>query len=309
MHAVVVGGCGFIGQNLVRALRARMLKVSVFDLTLPAVEARIDGVEYIAGSFLDQEALRSSLAGADLCFHLAATTLPASANRDVVYDLETNIGGSVGLLEACAWSGVKRVIFLSSGGTVYGVPKITPISESHALDPIGAYGVSKVAIEKYLHLYLHLRDLDYRIIRLSNPYGPGQSPQRAQGAIPIFLHRVLNHQPVVIWGDGEIVRDFIYIDDVSEAICKVALGKSSERIFNVGSGSGTSLNELLERAQDVCGIVAQVQYQPARSFDVPVSVLDTSRIRAVFKWTPRVSLDDGLRRTVEGLRSGLDFAI
>lgn len=280
-----------------------MSSVRVFDLAPPTAEEQLDGVEYIQGSFLDQGAVRSALQGVDLCFHLAATTLPASANRDVVYDLETNVVGSVRLLEACVDLKVARVLFLSSGGTVYGTPKITPIREDHSLDPIGAYGVSKVAIEKYLHMYSALRDLDYRIVRLANPYGPGQSPLRAQGVIPIFLHRMLNNRPIQIWGDGEVVRDFIYIDDVTAAICAVALsGQTDERIYNVGSGQGTSLNGLLDKIRQVCGLPGHVEYLPARDFDVPVSVLDTHRIRSVLNWAPQVSLDEGLERTIASLR-------
>lgn len=151
--------------------------------------------------------IREALEGIDVVFHLASTTLPKTSNDDPGYDVRSNVVDTIQLLEACVDAGVRKVIFASSGGTVYGVPERLPIKEDHPTNPISSYGIVKLTIEKYLGLFHYLYGLDYAALRISNPYGPYQDPAGQQGAISVFLHRILSGQPIAIWGDGEIVRE------------------------------------------------------------------------------------------------------
>jgi UDP-glucose 4-epimerase len=296
MRVLVVGGTGFIGKALSRRLLHTGHEVRVLGLGA-SCPSDLSGASYIAGSFLDRSTLDAALSGQEICFHLASTTLPATSNRDVAFDLDTNLRGGVMLLEAAVRAGLTRVIFLSSGGTVYGIPKQIPISEDHSLKPICAYGVSKAALESYFHLYFTLHGLDYRVLRLSNPYGPGQSLTSGQGVISTFIDRVARALPIEIWGDGKVVRDFIFINDVVEAICAASFDDSTEKLFNVGSGTGVSIAEVLDLIQKVIGKRAQVEYKERRNFDVPTNILDTRRIRDALGWSPKCSLVEGLSKT------------
>ena len=296
MRILVMGGAGFIGKAICRYLLRMGHEVRILDLA-PTCPSELEGATYIAGSFLDPATLAEAVADRDCCFHLVSTTLPASSNQNIMFDLETNLRGGVAFLEAATKARISRVVFLSSGGTVYGVPATVPITEDHPLRPICAYGVSKAAMENYLHLFFQLRSLDYRILRLANPYGPGQSPVTGQGVISAFLDRVSRRVPIEIWGDGRIVRDFIFIDDVVDAICTAALTQTDVKIFNVGSGKGCSILDLLRLVERVVERKAVIEFKPARGFDVPVNVLDSSSIRNVLGWAPKYSLHEGLGRT------------
>jgi UDP-glucose 4-epimerase len=255
-------------------------------------------VERIAGSFMMADDVLRAVEGCEIVFHLASTTLPHTSNQDPAGDLDANVGGALKLFEVAHRAGVRRVVFASSGGTVYGTPVTIPIHEGHPTEPLCAYGISKLAIEKYLALYRTLRGLDYIVLRVANPFGPGQSPQRGQGAIGVFLHRALQGQAVDIWGDGSVVRDFLYIDDVCDAFIKAGSYAGDYRVFNVGSGHGYSLNEILDSIEDVLGQTVERRYLPGRNFDVPSNVLCIERARHELGWQPAVGLAEGLRRVV-----------
>ena len=190
-----------------------------------------------------------------------------------------------------------KLIFVSSGGTIYGEPENTPILEEHSTNPICSYGISKLAIEKYLHLYEHLYGLDYMVLRVSNPYGERQNPESAQGAIPVFMLKVLQNKPIQIWGDGSIARDFIYISDVVDALVTAVETNSSEKVYNIGSGVPTSLNDLVKTIENVSGKMAKIEYTPQRKLDVPVNCLNISRAATDLGWSPKVSMRDGLNKT------------
>jgi UDP-glucose 4-epimerase len=229
--------------------------------------------------------------------HLAWTTLPAASNRDPRADAADNIGGSLVLLEACRDAGVRRVVFASSGGTVYGPAARLPLAEEHPTQPLCAYGISKLAVEKYVALFHHLHGLEYFVLRPGNAYGPGQDPARGQSAPTVFTHRILAGEPVVIWGDGSTVRDYLHVDDLVEAIARVLASPTpatGPRVFNVGTGRGTSLRELVELCGKVLGKTPRVEFAPARSLDVPANVLDARRLGQVTGWSARVSLPEGI---------------
>ena len=303
MRMLVLGGNGFIGSHLVDGLLAAGHAVRVFDVRTNPFRQLTPNVECQLGSWEDEQALDRALADVDVAYHLIGTTRAASSNRDMVFDVQTNVIGSIRLLQRCVARGIKRIVFSSSGGTVYGIPRETPIPETHPTQPISSYGVTKVTVEKYLALYHHLLGLDYRIARSANPFGEWQPPRATQGAATVFMNRVAHNEPIEIWGDGSVVRDFIYIGDLVEAFVRLATTATEDRIFNLGAGQGTSLNELVTAIARVTHSTPQVIYRPGRKFDVPVNVLDISRARRQLDWQPRVSLEEGLARSWTWIQS------
>lgn len=300
MKALVIGGNGFIGSHLVDALLAENHGVRVFDLYPSRYREPYSNVEYVYGDMGNHGEVHEVVQSVDWVFHLAYTTLPQTSNEDPLYDVRSNVVNSLQLLEECRKSSVRKVIFISSGGTVYGVPRHTPIPEDHPTDPMCSYGITKLTIEKYLALYQKLWGLDYAVCRVSNPYGPLQNPFAKQGAIGVFLGNIAQGNPITIWGTGEVVRDYIYIEDTAKALLQAAQyepDSDSPRIFNVGGGHGTSLNQLVQEIKQIVDVPVEVKYTPARALDVPANVLDVSRASKYLDWAPETELGEGLRRT------------
>lgn len=298
VSCLVVGGSGFIGSRLVAALAESGYAVRSFDRLDPRPEiARLSRVEFMQGTIENEEELRRAVAGCDICFHLASTTTPKSSNDDPAFDLTSNVVATLRLLDACRDARMAKLVFLSSGGTVYGRALSSPIPESHPTDPLCAYGIGRLSIEKYLALYRWLHGLDCCILRAANAYGPGQRTGTGQGAIAAFLGRILDRQTIEIWGDGSVIRDFVHVDDLAQALVASIRYRGGAHVFNVGSGQGCSLNELLGELSTTTGRPLSVSYLPGRPFDVPVNVLDISLARDALAWTPKIGLPEGLRRT------------
>jgi UDP-glucose 4-epimerase len=260
-------------------------------------------METVTGDFLNYGDLTRALSGIEVVFHLISTTLPKPSNDNPVYDIETNLVGTLRLLELCRAHRVRKVVFSSSGGTVYGVPSSVPIPESHPTSPLCSYGIHKLAIEKYLHLDYALYGLDYCILRSSNPYGERQRTDAAQGAVAVFLDRALRGEAIEIWGDGSVVRDYVYVGDVADAFVRSLSYEGAQRVFNIGSGTGTTLKDLVEKIGALLGRKLAVAYRPARRVDVPVNVLDSSAAARLLDWRPRTSLAQGLQRTCDWMRA------
>jgi UDP-glucose 4-epimerase len=240
-------------------------------------------------------------------FHLAWATVPHTANADPLADLETNIAGTVRLLEALRHSPNIPITFASSGGTVYGEAETLPVPEHHPLRPRTAYGVSKVAVEHYALLYRRLWGVDARIVRLSNPFGPGQDIKGQLGAASIFTARALAGEQIEIWGDGSAIRDYIYVDDaISGLLATMLVPPDSfhmqDPIVNIGSGRGVSLRELISLLMHILDKPIEVAYKPARDFDVRANVLDIARARSLLGWSPKVSFEEGLSRHIGYLK-------
>jgi len=265
-------------------------------------ELRPAEFESVEGDLCNDKDVAEAMRGCEIVFHLVSTTLPKSSNDNPAYDVETNVIGTLRVLESARRSGVRMILFPSSGGTVYGIPRSVPIAESHPTEPTCSYGIAKLAIEKYLQLYRQLHGLDYRILRIANPYGEHQRTTANQGAVAVFLSQALSGEPVEIWGDGSVVRDFLYMGDVCSAFLGAMAYRGEERVFNIGGGQGHSLNELLDEIERVVGRPVERRYSAVREFDVPVNVLDISRARRELAWQPMVDLREGLRRTCEWLR-------
>lgn len=302
MKIVILGGGGFIGSHLASALHSQANSVRIFDKserTACAHKLRTDDIEWCQGDFQDTGDLTCALKGADVVYHLISTTLPQSSNENPLYDIQSNVIATLKMLDLMLELDIRRIVFVSSGGTVYGVPQRIPLNEEHDTNPICAYGISKLTIEKYLALYSYLHNLDYTVLRVSNPYGAGQDGMRGQGVLAAFCKAVKQGKPLQIWGDGTIVRDYIHIDDVCKAMGRVLNYSGSERIFNIGSGVGASLNQLIDILRHVPDTSVEVEYLPARNCDVPVNILDIGRAEHTLDWTPQVDLYQGISRLLQ----------
>jgi UDP-glucose 4-epimerase len=303
MKCVVLGGGGFIGTHLCRRLRERVASLKAYGRRRSFPDA-LEGVEWFEGDFNDPANLAAALEGCDTVFHLVNATTPSSANVDKAADVRLNVLGTLQMLEICRTEGVKRVVFTSSGGTIYGVPEILPTPETAICQPITSYGISKLTIEKYLYLYNYLHELDYRILRIANPFGPLQTASKNQGVIGAFLRRSLANQPIEIWGDGSVARDYLYVDDVIDAIILAAEYGGNEKIFNIGSGTARSLLDVIHAIETVTGIKPFVVNKAGRLLDVPTSVLDVSLAKRSLGWEPKTEFNDGLDRTFRWLKDG-----
>ncbi|WP_413625499.1 NAD-dependent epimerase/dehydratase family protein [Luteibacter sp. Lutesp34] len=293
MKILVIGGNGFIGSRLVIELRDSGHSVRVVDHGEPRHDLDWSGVDYHRTSLSDRFALTRIFHGIDVICHCASSTVPSTSNLDPVRDIEQNLIGAVNVLEAMRASNVRRIVYLSSGGTVYGNPRIVPVPEEHELSPISSYGVVKVAIEKYLLMYQALYGVEPVILRPSNPYGPGQMTSGLQGLIGSFLGKLAEGSELPVWGDGEVVRDYLYIGDLVGLI-RLAIERPTTGIFNVGSGTGCTVNEIISELRRVTGLEPQIRRMDGRSFDVGRVVLDITRAKQTFGWAPSVRLDEGL---------------
>lgn len=306
MKALVIGGNGFIGTALVDQLIGRGIKVRVFDRYPSRYKEPVDGVEYLIGDFANHGEVSQAVQGIDWVFHLAYTTLPETSNEDPVYDVRSNVIDTIQLLQECCNADVDKFVFVSSGGTIYGVPQHVPIKEEHPTEPICSYGITKLTIEKYLHLFHHTKKLEYSVARIANPYGERQNPNSKQGAVGVFLGCIARKQPITVFGDGEIVRDFIYIYDAADALIACADYVASEkgpRVFNIGSGVGYSLNQIVDTIRNVVDVEVKVNHTPARQVDVKSNVLDIELARTLLKWEPKVDLETGIKRAWDWTKS------
>jgi UDP-glucose 4-epimerase len=306
-QCLVLGGCGFMGSNLVEQLLDVGYRVRVFDtptvnrINLAPVEARIG---FFGGDFSNAHDVDGALQDIDFVIHLVGTTLPADSNSRPSFDIESNVVGTIGLLQACVRHRIRRVVFASSGGTVYGEPEKIPIPEVHPTNPLCSYGIAKLAIEKYLQLFHHLYGLDYTILRVANPYGKYQKLTSGQGLIGVLLARIREGKTITIWGDGSVVRDYIYIDDVVRAFLKALTHTSNHRIFNIGTGVGTSILDLLTKIAQVTGIKPKVEYSVGRPVDISRNVLDSTRANECLDWRAQTDCGTGIQKTWDWICSG-----
>jgi UDP-glucose 4-epimerase len=293
----VIGGNGFVGSHLVDELARLGHEVTVFDRFSAGVIYSAPGVRPIAGDFMNHAHLRGALAGQEYVFHFLSTTTPATAEDDPTLDVRTNIASSIDLFQLCVEAGVARVYFASTGGAIYGDQPPGLITE-HALPlPISPYAIGKLAIEGYLRYFRRKHGLQSVTFRISNPYGPRQRANKKQGVIPIFLHSVAEGLPLSQYGDGSMVRDFLYVEDAAKLMAAVVEHDPEHSVYNIGSGQGHSLAEVIDIVKDVTGRDVAVERKPQPLTYVDRVVLDTSRYRAEFGTPDFVSLAEGVRRT------------
>lgn len=314
-RVLVLGGKGFLGTHLLEAFVREGVSIRTFDRSQPQTvgesllddaaakvsASRLPNVEVVTGDFVTGSGLAEALDGVDLVFHLISTTVPSTSNADPAFDVQSNLIGTLRLLEMMRAASVRRIVYVSSGGTVYGNPSILPVPETHSLGPLCSYGVVKVAIENYLHMHTELYGLTANVLRVSNPYGTHQHHIGVQGVIPTFFKKIADGIPMEIWGDGSIVRDYIHVSDVVSALVRAG-ARDRSGTFNIGSGIGHSVNEILDIVQKQIGCVADVRYLPHRTFDVERIYLDISKARAELHWQPLLALEEGCAMYWQALR-------
>lgn len=305
LRILVLGGLGFIGSHLSRLLLKEGYQVRIFDKLYGSRNLIADIVEKIEieeGDAERPEDILRSLRDIDIAIDLIHTTVPGASMNDPSYDVQTNVVSHAGWLSLLKDTRLRRIIYVSSGGTVYGVPQQNPIGEDHPTDPISSYGITKLAIEKYVAMYANIHGIEYRICRPANVYGEGQRLHIGQGVIGVFLERCLKGQPIEIWGDGTVRRDYLYVTDMVQGIVKLIDHRGDSRIFNISSGRGYSLNEIIAFIRDELKMPVAVTYMTSRKFDVPVNVLDSSRLRRETGWMPQTDMVAGMHRVCDHLR-------
>lgn len=302
MRILVLGAAGFIGTNLLLSLSGNESN------RITAVDQKQEYFQHLSGIHLGNTEIMVRqmdektdfcpiVAGHDVVYHLLSTTVPTTSNLHISEELSANVNLSANLLEACVKEHVNKVVFLSSGGTVYGKEDQCPLNEKTPTNPITSYGIQKITIEKLLYLYHYLHGLDYRIIRLSNPYGPYQRPNGVLGAVSTFTYKALKGENITVYGDGSVVRDFIYIDDAIRGIQKIVEGTNRHHTFNLGSGYGTSIRQVLDTIEKVLGVPLNIQYTESRKVDVPVNFLDITRYETAYGSLHPISLSEGIQKT------------
>lgn len=310
-HHLILGGSGFVGRHVAVLLAQAGHRVTLadrlpLDQNLPPDIAAQVSWQLLELGAADWDAL---VADADVVHFYAWGSLPATANANPGGDLLLNVGAMIDMLDALHRRGHGRVVFSSSGGTIYGKLQHIPVREEHPSAPITAYGAGKASAEIYLGLYRAMHGIDCRIARISNLYGAGQNLARGLGAVTTFLHHALTGQQITIWGTGEVVRDYIHISDAAKCLCRLAtIPRGEAFVFNVGSGAGITLNDIIIELEQRLSCKLDVLRTATRPFDVPISVLDISRARDVLGWAPTLSFSDGIGRTLKDLQDEKFFS-
>lgn len=305
-RVLVMGGLGFIGSHLCRALLQNGYQVRIFDKLYSSrnlikdIEAEVEAME---GDIERHEDVLTALDGIDIVVHLIHTTVPGSSMQDPAYDVQSNVVSASKWLSSLKGTGLKRIIYISSGGTVYGIPKTNPIREDHPTDPVCSYGITKLAVEKYVAMYASLFGIQYRICRPSNVYGEGQHLNIGQGVVGVFLDCALKGSPIEIWGDGTNKRDYLYVRDLVEGILKLMNHEGDGRVFNISTGAGHSLKDIIAIIRDELKIPVEVVYKPSRGYDVPINILDNTLLKMETEWGPKTDIKEGIRCVYQWLKS------
>jgi len=292
--------------------------VVVDDLSSGREENINKQTQFYKLSITDEEKLREVFhrERPDYVSHQAAQISVSLSVRDPLFDARTNILGSLNLLQCCVNYQTKGIVFASSGGTIYGEPEYLPVSETYPFQPLSPYGISKVTIEYYLNFYQKNYNLNYISLRYGNVYGPRQDPYGEAGVIAIFIEKMLKGEIPTINGDGEYIRDYVYVGDVAQAnllavknmlklyktIQKTKSAKEIElenNVFNLGTGIGTSVNELFHLLKEIIKFPHQANYGPPRPGDLRKNILDCQLIKQIWGWQPEVVLSEGLKKTVD----------
>ena len=304
-RCLVIGANGFIGSHLVDELAEAGFSLKAFDLfnSLPQFEKSRE-IEVFKGDLFDPVALDKALKDVDYVFHCYSATTPYSSDDDPYTDIDRNLKRSVQIFEQCVKSKVKKVIFISSGGAIYGhVAEDRPATEEDAATPVSPYGICKLAVENYLAYFNRKHDLGYITYRLTNPYGPRQQLRNNQGVVPAFLQKIEQNKPLEVFGDGSNSRDYIYIRDATKMIAASFAKDTKYHTYNIGSGRQTTLNEIIETLKAITGQPIKVHYQNALKTFLKSSQISIDRFVDEFNILPSTGLEFGLKLTLKDRNS------
>jgi UDP-glucose 4-epimerase len=282
MNILVLGAKGFIGSHVLERLSNSEHFIKAF---IRSGEINVSNCTVIRGDFSDHNKLAEALVDVDMVIHCISSTVPSSSELDPISDVESNLVNTLGLLQLMQKMKVPKLIYLSSGGTVYGNPLQSPVPEDHPLNPISCYGVVKVSIEKFLSISESMWGVSTLILRPSNVFGEGQSHAGAQGIISTLLKNSIQERDTTIFGDGESIRDYLYVKDLADLVA-ACLDFNKSAVYNAGCGVGLSVNQIISTVRGIYPGEVGVTYIPKRSFDVKEIVLDISKVTDDFSWTP-----------------------
>ncbi len=294
MTVLVIGGAGFIGQHLTGAMLSAGERIISYDKNARRCD-ETPNLHQIVGDAADIQSIERVIQSYQVrrVVHLVSTTLPASSNLDPIYDVESNVLPAIRLIEVCVRHKIEKLVFMSSGGTVYGNPVRLPVDELHPTNPLCSYGIHKLAIEKYVGLAHSLHGLQYAIIRAANPIGPGQQPSAHQGVVANFLHRMLVKEPLIVWGNGSTVRDYFDVRDLA-ALTFLALQSGEVGVFNAGSGAPTSISKIIKLLAGKSKIEPEIVFYASRDADVREIYLDITKAKNLLGWKPKIDLEQSI---------------
>ena len=296
MKILVTGGAGFIGSHVVDRLLADGHRVAIVDNLSSGRRANVSPAATLHVGDIRSPQLGSIVAAERP--DAAAQAAVARSVADPAFDAGVNVVGTANVLEAARRAGVRRIVYTSTGGAAYGDTDVLPTPEDHPARATSPYGVSKVAAERYLECWTGLSGGTTLALRLANVYGPRQNPHGEAGVIAIFCHRLLAGEPCLVYGDGDQTRDYVFVEDVADAIARALSRHAATGIANIGTGLETTVNELYRRLAKLAGVGAASRNAPAREGEQRRSVLDATRAKTILGWTPGTVLDDGLARTL-----------
>jgi UDP-glucose 4-epimerase len=297
--SLILGGADFIGSHLARRLVDQGEIVRILtrpNSAISNIQDVLDRVDVIYRDFMDDGALRHAVQSIDTVYHVTSTSSPGMALESSYYDVLSNLLPTIRLLELCLASGVKKIVYVSSGGTIYGDPQTIPITEEHPLMPRSAYGQGKLTIENYLTFYARSTSLDISVLRVSNSFGPGQSLWGEQGLIAVAMGCAYYEHSLKLYGAGKAVRDYIYIDDVIDAMV-LAATQTGSSIVNISAAVGHSVMEIVQAVEEISGRTIAKEFIPDRPSDVQINILDNQKAYQLYGWTPKTAFRDGLAKT------------
>ena len=300
IHCCIIGGTGFIGSHVVEKLLSQERQITVVGRN--PVPSRIlpEGVRYIAHDYGDLTFLMEVLKDVDEVINLAYATVPKTSSEDPIQDVLSNLPAAISLFKAASETSVRKLVLVSSGGTVYGKTKNVPISEDHPTNPISPYGITKLAIEKYAKMYNELKALPVVCVRPSNAFGEGQRPFTGQGFIATAIASILEQREISVFGEIGTIRDYIHVTDAANGIIAVLEHGIPGTCYNIGSGVGRSNQDVLDAVHpfaESAGLQVRVKRLPRRPFDVPVNVLDCTQLGKETGWRVTIPFKEGIERT------------
>ena len=296
----VIGGSGFIGRKVVDVLLSSGRQVTVVGRSPQSSRQLPENTLYFHGDISDKGFISERLQEADEVIDLAYSSVPKTSFENPVEDILSNLPGSVGMFELACTMRIRKMVFVSSGGTIYGEPKYLPIAETHPTDPISPYGITKLALEKYAFMFHRLKGLPITCVRPANPFGEGQTPFVGQGFVATAIASILSGKEVHVFGERGTIRDYIYVDDLAKGIVASLDYALPGECYNVGTGIGRSNLDIIEsisRIAEQNGLTPKVFHQPARPFDVSANILDSAKLKEISGWQPNADFDESIEKT------------